>query len=332
MSDRRPALAALFATVALAACGGSSDTPAPSPPPSGPDLAQRITAATTTAQSAANLCAPIRPFYWEVGDGTQLRASGSVDAAGNTTTYTAATVMNIASASKWLYGAYVVERRAGALTAEDIRHLNFTAGYTSFGLSGCEPGDTVASCVARGDNGLLTPAHVGRFSYNGGHMQVHANLAAPGMALGPLDNTTLAAEIGRVLGIGLAYTQPQLAGGARTTPAQYAIFLRKLLNDELHLAPLLGAHAVCTNPATCPTAINTPVPPSQSFDYSLGHWVETSGDGAYSSAGAFGFYPWIDVDKTHYGIVARVALPGGGNESADCGGLIRRAWLSGQAQ
>jgi hypothetical protein len=332
MLDRRPALAVLFATVALAACGGSSDAPAPPPAPSGPTLAQRTSAATATAQSTANLCNPIRPFYWEVGDGTQRHASGSVNAAGNATTFTGSSVMNIASASKWLYGAYVVERRAGALTADDIRHLNFTAGYTSFGFSGCEPGDTVASCVARGNNGVQTPAHVDRFSYGGGHMQVHANLAAPGMALGPLDNATLAAEMTRVLGMSLSYTQPQLAGGARTTPDNYAVFLRKLLNNELRLSPLLGAHAVCTNPATCPTAVNTPVPPSQSFDYSLGHWVETSGDGAFSSAGAFGFYPWIDVDKTHYGIVARVALAGGGNESADCGALIRRAWVTGVAQ
>lgn len=331
MLDRRPALAALFATVALSACGGSSDSPAP-PPPSGPDLAQRIAAATTTAQSSTNLCNPIRPFYWEIGDGTALRASGSVNAAGNGTTYTATSTMNIASASKWLYGAYVVERRAGALTADDIRHLNFTAGYTSFGFSGCEPGDTVASCVARGNNGVLTPAHVDRFSYGGGHMQVHANIAAPGMGLGALDNTTLAAEMTRVLGVSMSYTQPQLAGGARTTPANYAVYLRKLLNDELRISSLLGAHAVCTNPATCPTALNTPVPASQSFDYSLGHWVETSGDGAFSSAGAFGFYPWIDADKTHYGIVARVALAGGGNESADCGALIRRAWVTGTAQ
>lgn len=332
MLDRLPALTVLFATVALSACGGNSDSPAPPPPPSSPDLAQRIAAATTTAQSSSNLCAPIRPFYWEVGDGTALRASGSVNEAGNATTYTATTVMNIASASKWLYGAYVVERRGGALTAEDIRHLNFTAGYTSFGFSGCEPSDTVASCVARGNNGVLTPADVGRFSYGGGHMQVHANIAAPGMGLGALDNATLAAEMTRVLGMSLSYTQPQLAGGVRTTPAQYAIFLRRLLNNELQLSTRLGAHAVCTNPATCPTAINTPVPASQSFDYSLGHWVETSGDGAFSSAGAFGFYPWIDVNKTHYGIVARVALAGGGNESADCGGLIRRAWLTGLAQ
>jgi hypothetical protein len=98
MLDRRPALAALFATVVLAACGGSSDAPAPSPAPTGPDLTQRTAAASTTAQNNS-VCSSIRPFYWEIGDGTQRLASGSVNAPGNATTYTASTVMPIASAT-----------------------------------------------------------------------------------------------------------------------------------------------------------------------------------------------------------------------------------------
>jgi len=31
------------------------------------------------------------------------------------------------------------------------------------------------------------------------------------------------------------------------------------------------------------------------------------GDGAFSSPGAFGFYPWIDRTKTNYGVLARSA-------------------------
>ncbi|HEY0820671.1 MAG TPA: hypothetical protein VGD46_17925 [Rhizobacter sp.] len=337
MTDRRTALAVLCAAVALAACGGGSDDPAPAPPPSGPALAQRIAAATTTAQSDTNLCAAIRPFYWEVGDGTQRQASGSVNAAGNATTYTAGTVMAIASASKWLYGAYVAERRAGALTADDIQYLTFRSGYTGLvPIGDCLPGDTVAGCVARNDNDVQTPAHVGRFYYNGGHMQKHASLGAPGVDLGAMDNAALAAEMRRLLGtdIAMSFTQPQPAGGVRTSADDYALFLRKLLNDQLRLGALLGAHKVCTNPATCADALSTPTPAGVDWNYSLGHWVEDdpqTGDGAYSSAGAFGFYPWIDVTKRWYGIVARSDSFGGGNESADCGALIRRAWVSGVA-
>jgi hypothetical protein len=324
--------------VTLSGCGGGSDSPAPPPAPSGPDLAQRTAAATSTAQSTTNLCSPIRPFYWEIGDGTQRRASGSVNATGNATTYTDTSVMNIASASKWLYGAYVVERRAGALTAEDIQYLTFRSGYTGLVPVGdCQQTDTVASCVARNDNDVQTAAHVGKFYYNGGHMQKHASLVAPGMALGAMDNAALATEMRHLLGteIALSFTQPQPPGGVRTSANDYAVFLRKLLNNQLHLGALLGAHKVCTNPATCSDALSTPITNGLDWHYSLGHWVEddpTRSDGAFSSAGAFGFYPWIDASKRWYGIVARSDTFGGGNESADCGALIRRAWVTGVAQ
>ncbi|MBC7957828.1 MAG: hypothetical protein H7Y33_18415 [Cytophagales bacterium] len=327
-------LAWLTACIALSGCGGNSDSPAPAP--SGPDTATRTLAATTTAQSSSNACAAIQPFYWETGDRTQRLASGSVNQSGNATTYTADTLMSIASASKWLYSAYVAERRSGMLSAQDIQFLTFNSGYTGLAPIGdCTPTDTIASCVARGDNDLQTPAHVDRFYYNGGHMQKHASLSG-GMNLGAMDNAALAAELRRLLGsdISLSYSQPQPAGGVRTTASDYARFLRKLLNNQLHMAALLGSNKVCTNPATCPTALNTPITNGLNWNYASGHWVEddaTRGDGAFSSAGAFGFYPWVDVSKTWYGIVARSDAFGGGNESADCGALIRKAWVTGSA-
>ena len=77
-------------------------------------------------------------------------------------------------------------------------------------------------------------------------------------------------------------------------------------------------------------------PFGSSFHYSLGHWVEddpTTGDGAFSSAGLFGFYPWIDASKTYYGIIARfqVRSPGAGAASQACGAQIRKAWKTGVA-
>ena len=325
---------------ALTACGGGGGAGNGSPtnpsPPTAPTAAARNQAAATTAQSNTNACAVVQPFYWEVGDKTQRLGSGSVNKAGSATTYTAATQMSIASASKWMYGAYVAQQRGGVLTAQDIQFLNFRSGYTNFGFSGCERTDTVASCAARGSNGLQTPAHVDKFYYNGGHMQVHATIGPPGMALGALDNAGLATEVRRLLGndIELSYVQPQLAGGVVTNASSYALFLRKLLNNQLQLSGLLGKNAVCTNPATCADAISTPITSGANWHYALGHWVEDDpkGDGAFSSAGAFGFYPWIDASKTNYGIVARFDAIGGGNESAVCGMLIRKAWMTAQAQ
>lgn len=323
----------LMILLAVASCGGDT----PTDPPTGIALAARVAAATATAQRSTGLCSAIRPYYWEIGDGTGRLASGSVNQAGNATTYTAATVLPIASASKWLYGAYVAERRAGVLTAEDIAFLTFRSGYTNFALAGCENGETVGQCATRPPNGDLTAANVGRFFYDGAHMQTHASLPAPGMNLGAYGNVALALEVRSALGaeIGLTYTQPQLAGGVRSSAADYATFLRKILNGQLRIAALLGSNATCTNPQSCATAVSTPITSGDDWNYSIGHWVEADpqrGDGAFSSAGAFGFYPWIDSARTWYGVISRFSALGGGNESAECGAQIRRAWVSGLAQ
>ncbi|HZV93737.1 MAG TPA: hypothetical protein VFF72_11005, partial [Caldimonas sp.] len=270
-------------------------------------------------------------FYWEIGDQTAALASGSVDSSTDPTVYTATTPMSIASASKWLYASYVVQRQAGVLSDSDVRFLNFTSGYTSF--TSCQPGQTVQQCVDSGTNGVYSPLTDGRFDYGGGHMEKHASL----IGLGPLDDAGLAAEIESQLGsdVELAYSQPQLAGGVVTSADNYASFLRKVLAGTLLMHDALGTHAVCTNPDTCPGAVGGPAPADESWHYSIGHWVEddpTVGDGAFSSAGSFGFYPWIDAPKTYYGIIARTASSGSGVDSVMCGRLIRKAWATAVAQ
>jgi len=83
-----------------------------------------------------------------------------------------------------------------------------------------------------------------------------------------------------------------------------------------------------------------PMAGTESPHYSIGHWVEDdpeAGDGAFSSAGAFGFYPWIDSRVRWWGVLARLDLhvgtePGPGVESMFCGRRIRAAWVSGEAQ
>lgn len=299
------------------------------------DDATRTQAASATATSGTNACAAIAPFYWEVGDKTRLMGSGSISKAGSSTSYTATSSMAIASASKWLYGTYVAERRNGQVTPEDVQFLTFSSGYTNMALAGCARTDTVGSCVDRDNNGVQDPATVGKFDYNGGHMQKHASLAN-GMNLGALDNAALAAEMTRMLGadVSLAYSQPQLAGGVFTNAKNYAVVLRKLLGGELKMSALLGSHAVCTSPTNCPGAVYSPF--GGGFHYSLGHWVEddaVSGDGAFSSAGLFGFYPWIDASKTYYGIVARFDATGAGAGAASqaCGARVRKAWMTGVA-
>lgn len=334
-------LLAVPLVLTLAACGGG-DPSAPaadsqaSADSLGPDQAalaisdsQRIAAATATAQSSTNNCSQIKPFYWEIGDKDGRKAYGSVNSPTSTTTYSATLPMTIASASKWIYGAFVAERQLGALTDTDRKFLSMRAGYTS--LSSCSRGQTVDGCLASGTNGVYTPANDGVFDYDGGHMEQHASM----IGLGSMTSQTLSSAVMSQLGsdIKVIYTSPQLAGGIATSADTYARFLRKVLRNELKMGSLLGTGAVCTNPLTCSTAKFAPLPPSESWHYSVAHWVEDDpevGDGAFSSPGAFGFYPWIDAGKTTYGVVARV-MQQGAMGSVKCGRDIRKAWATGTA-
>lgn len=303
-----------------------------------PAAEDRRSAAERTAQSSTNACAAARPFYWEIGDARQALAQGRVgDRAPG-----ADDVMAIASASKWLYAAWVLEKRAGKLDAEDVDLLNFRSGRTHF-LT-CGRRQTVEGCESNLLNGRnrVDRKTAGRFDYNSGHMQHHAVL----MGLGALQGPALAQALRGPLGtsVPVDYTQPLLAGGATGSAAGYADFLRRVLSGKLRMREALGTHAVCTNPKTCPQATSTPIPDSESWHYSIGHWVEDdpqAGDGAYSSAGLFGFYPWIDAGKAWYGVLARESREGSLSrdparqpyvQSVECGRLIRKAWLSGQPQ
>ena len=347
----RPALPTALLLAALTACGGGGDgsgsgdpqpVPLPTPTPApGPTLAQRTQATQDTANSSSNACHAVAPFYWEIGNATQPLAGGKAGDGGPER----GTTMAIASASKWVYAAFAAERRQGQFSAEDVKFLHFQSGYTYFNV--CLPHQSVAACQQSMLNGRgrMNPATENRFDYNGGHMQQHAVL----MGLGTLGPEGLGLAVRQTLGAVLgpdwafSYSQAQPAGGGQASAADYSRMLRAFMNGQLQLGPLLGTQAVCTNPQTCPDeAVKTPIPATESWHYSLGHWVEDDpqvGDGAFSSPGAFGFYPWISADKRVYGILAREQRrstvsdnPGErpGAASVDCGRQIRAAWMDGQ--
>ena len=297
-------------------------------------LASRIQAAKTTAVQN-QYCQGIAPFYWEIGDQNQLLAGGTEGGAEPRRD----TQMKIASASKWLFGAYLVQRREGKLSAADIKALTMKTGYTDFRYGSCikllpgrQAAETVNDCLQAGSNNHYNAADDGYFYYNGGHFQQYAVNA---MQLGGMNDQGLTAAVVKELGDGFAfsYASPQLAGGVSTTAGDYARFLQHILAGKLLMREALGSNAVCTNPKTCAQAISTPVPEDESWHYSMGHWVEDDpkvGDGAFSSPGAFGFYPWIDGQKTYYGIVARYDLsPLAYYRSVQCGRDIRKAWAEG---
>jgi hypothetical protein len=295
---------------------------------------KQAVAATATAETNAS-CIAVAPFYWAIGDTSGTLVSGSVGAGAPV----ASTVMSIASGSKWLFGAYAVQKMGGTPASMYVPFLNFTSGYVGFNGNPCPSSATVDDCFAD-LGGMQIEADIGMFDYDGAHLQRLASL----MGLGADDNAALTAEVKSQIGpeINFEYTQPQPAGGVDTSADQYALFLEKLLvrsPTPLLIGSTLGSDAVCTNPTTCAAAVFSPIPGSatstESWHYGLTHWIEDDpqvGDGAFSSAGTYGFYPWVDATRTIYGVLAREAPAGQGYPSAVCGRLIRKAWVTGQSQ
>jgi hypothetical protein len=321
-------------------------------PPDGIPTATSVSAATATAANNA-LCTAIRPFYWEIGNQNAALASGSVGTDSTGAPVLASTTFSVASGSKWMYGTYVVQLRgsAAALTAQDVNFLHFTSGYTNMGSdttsSECPSSntpDTVNTCLAllNPSNGLpysyQNPSTIGKFDYDSGHLENHASLYG---GLGAVPDLTLGTTVGNLLAanIKFVYTEPLLAGGIYTSANDYAQVLRNILKGTLYMHDALGIDPVCTLPSAkgC-NAVYSPIP--EAWHYSMAHWVEddpsTNGDGAFSSAGAFGFYPWIEASKVYYGLISRQQPSGNGEQngylSAKCGRLIRRAWDNGVQQ
>jgi hypothetical protein len=357
-------------------------------PASAAELVQRIGAAQTTATTNPS-CMAINDgstgntgFYWEIGDqngivsDTQsgLVAAGSESPPGTTApTFQRTSQMPIASASKWLYGAFVAETKATQqggvwqIAAAYVPFLNFTSGYAdmqdSCSAAATKIADpTVQDCLNQDGtlpgttNQTRVPPLVGHFYYNSGHFEVFhagADTTIAGVMNGAKDTDSALAShvttafLGKNVVMNLLYYTPILAGGGYTTAADYAAFLQGMIrtSNPLVMGLLLqpsatDPYSVCTNSVdpACTSAKYSPVQGLESFHYSIGHWIEDDpqdGDGSYSSAGAYGFYPWIDTTKTYYGILARSDTSHAstdnkaGYASQQCGRAIRAAFMTG---
>lgn len=286
--------------------------------------AAALKAATTTANSSAS-CKVLGDFYWEIGDGRGSIVSGSVGS-----DYAANTTIKIASASKWVWGSYVLEKIGKGRDPDKnlLDALEMKSGRTGFTMCLLTP--TVGSCYENKSNSELKPDDVGRFNYNPGHDQK----IAVDLGLAGMNSAALTREVLGLLGpnLDISYARPVPAGGMQGTPTGYAAFLRRIINGELRMKDYLGYKPVCTLPRVCATAVSSPV--KEAWHYSLNHWIEDdpqTGDGSFSSPGLEGFYPWISADKTTYGIVAREKLRLSAYwESVLCGRDIRKAYFSGK--
>ncbi len=314
----------------------------------GSPTANSAAAASATAENNP-LCVAIEPYYWEIGNKLERLISGSVGTSPDGSQIAVSTELNVASAAKFVYGTYIVQVRGGSanLTDNDIEFLTFLSGYTNMGNAttvncpASDSPDTVNTCLQQlnPSNGLpydyQNPSTAGVFDYDSGHIENHASLYG---GLGDIVYRSLGSVISAQLGAGVdfEYTEPLLGGGIRTTAKQYGAMLRHVLSGSLYMLEALGTNQVCTLPSSTCSAVYSPIP--EAWHYSIAHWVEndpnTNGDGAFSSPGALGFYPWIEAKKKYYGMISRAnnTSANEGYYSAECGRLIRAAWDTGVQQ
>jgi len=296
---------------------------------------------------AANsgICDDARPFYWEIGGSSGGPIVGGAVGDAN---LSRSDVHHLASASKWVFSTYVIQRYNGIPDglsgARIVRALNMRAGYTNLDDGVCVDGSesdtyTVADCFNDEDNSTYDPAENGEFFYDSGHAQ-HAAATATQLNLGSRTKSTLLAEVNSELNLGptFEYAATNVSGGMKASAADYAVFLQKIMDGTYAISSYLDFFPVstaCTFWWACPSSPGGSV----DFHYSLHHWIEDNtqgtlpngktlgpGDGAYSSAGAFGFYPWITDDLLYYGIISREGESGSGGDSLVCGRAIRAAF------
>jgi hypothetical protein len=306
-----------------------------------PNLTASINAATATANYSA-ACQSNQNFYWEIGTRHGAMAGGTVNNTGGALV-NAQTNMRVASASKMIFSAYVFESCGGVACNYNLAPTAVNAASALRMLSGWRsttaycPGPTINPTVAA----CATDAQVvyssyakDKFAYGGAHMM---QLAREQPHLTGLDSAGLAAEVNSWLGTYFDYEagNPWPGGGNTATPAIYAHFLQRVLLSNVDYTNGLKLHGYLgVDPVNASSA--GVIPPEQVWSYSYGHWVENAGggtaawDGAFSSPGAFGFYPWISRSKKVYGLVARDSNDY--FQSVRCGQAIRKAFYTAQAQ
>lgn len=278
----------------------------------------------------------------------------------------------IASASKWLTGATLLALvDQGVLSLEDSPQrylsywtddpqdprsritleqlLSFTAGFhRDPSDAGCIGNEslTLQACVAElYDEGV--DAEPGTtFYYGPVHMQVAAAMAeiATGQSFSEVVRLTLVTPLGLSAATGFAGVNPRASGAATSTTLDYAEFLRAQLAGEFLATSfdvLIAERLSQVNIVSRPNALEDGL----DWYYGLGLWRECDEPNwnatcdarrRVSSPGAFGWYPWLDVDEGYYAVLAMeerlTLLVSPSAESVRLGGQLRPLILAALAE
>jgi hypothetical protein len=305
--------------------------------PRAPDISAAVVAARKTAATDP-FCdvAVLGDFYWEIGNAfSDTPIVSHAEGSGAVQSYSR---FSIASASKFVFGAYVLEKKG----IDQVRNtpslstgLRFLSGYTGFDDAGCAGTATVGACYLGGNATQVNPRTVGKFDYDGGHDQ---KLAAVDLGLANFTSRQVDQEYQKTLGVNgfnMAPLDPIMAGGLIASATDYARFMQKMMRQELEIGRHLGEDAVCTQASVCPgqVAYSPTMLLGEPWGYAYNYWVESEhGNGtvdAYSSPGKFGFYPWMTPDRKYYGVLSRhQSQENGDADSVKCGRQIRKAFLN----
>ncbi len=250
----------------------------------------------------------------------------------------------LASASKWLSSATIMQLvEAGILDLADhpqkyipwwtedpadprsqitLAHLlSFTSGFNlgAFESSCVSDRKTTLDACAQ----ILYKEHFefspgSTFYYGPAHLHIAALMAE--LATGKDYNSIFQEYISIPLGLSSfagfftpSVENPRAAGGASSTPNDYARFLHALLSGEI----LSDSFTNMISDHTPSSLVNIEVSPvtrqGYEWHYGFGLWRECLAKTwqpdcdeniFISSPGAFGWYPWIDVENGYYGLIA----------------------------
>ena len=231
-------------------------------------------------------------------------------------------VYNADSAQKWVAAtALLREARARgvdedtpllsypnplALTGDAARvtlrqMLSSTAGWEAVPLCGRRQSGALRDCAQR----IVDAAHTSptRFYYGTHHMLP----AAASLVDDDESFTNIFARMQAETGLFLSssYRSAEKPLAFRTTAAEYMAFLKALqagdlLDDEVRTR-MLTAQTLDVDVASSPADRV-----EQGWRYGYGNWVhcDSTCDTQHHSAGARGFYPWIDTDDDTRGVIA----------------------------
>jgi CubicO group peptidase (beta-lactamase class C family) len=221
----------------------------------------------------------------------------------------------------------------GAITLDQLG--GFVSGLRANPLCSYLPTTTLADCVDT-ISGLAVEAAPGaQLEYGNSHLHVAARMAE--VVTGESWNAIAGAELFEPLGIAtadLAYftspkqangtTNPLVAGGLRATTDEYAEILALLFHRGARGGEALISEALMQrfteNHFTSAAVVATPYADSGiDFRYGFGSWLECTGAppscDRVSSAGAFGFTPWVDYTAGYYAILSMESDEVGGGSA-----------------